>query len=80
MGTYDGARISLYVDGKLNNSELAYGKINLNDQPIYIGHKPDAPDWRPNQHWYGLIDDVRIYSYGLSAEEVKMLYEDNESL
>jgi len=78
VGTYDGERLALYIDGKLDNSELASGKIALNNQPIYIGHEPDSPKWSPDKYWNGLIDDVRIYSYALSEAEIKALYQDKE--
>jgi hypothetical protein len=32
----------------------------------------------PGTFFTGLIDDVRIYSYARSADEVKMLYEGKE--
>jgi len=74
VGTYDGDRIALYVDGKLDNSELASGEIALSNQPIYIGHEPDSPKWSPDKYWNGMIDDVRIYNYALSPAEVAEMY------
>jgi hypothetical protein len=32
-----------------------------------------APD--PTCRWNGLIDDVRVYSYALTSDEVQALYE-----
>jgi hypothetical protein len=78
VGTYDGTQLRLYVDGRLDNSEPAYGKITSSDQPIYIGQSPDAP-FRKDRHWNGLIDDVRIYSYAFTAEEVEKLYRETGS-
>ena len=76
FGTYDGEKACVYVDGKLGNSKDIRGNIAVNDSPVVIG---DNPEWS-EQHgydwsWNGLIDDVSIYSYALSAEEVKGLYE-----
>ena len=68
-GTYDGSQICLYVDGKLDVSSTASGTIKINDQPVYIGENSEMP----NRFWNGLIDDVRIYSYALSADEVAEL-------
>jgi hypothetical protein len=66
VGTYDGSQICLYVDGKLDVSSTASGPIKLNDHPVYIGENSD----RSNRFWNGLIDDVRIYSYALTSEEI----------
>ena len=67
-GTYDGYKISLYFDGELVNSCIASGNISSNSEPVQIG----------GMNLKGLVDDVRIYSYALSAEEVKILYEGKE--
>ena len=72
-GTYNGSQICLYVDGKLDVSSTASGTIKINNQPVYIGENAE----RPTRFWNGLIDDVRLYSYDLSADEVAKLYEDS---
>jgi len=65
-GVYNGERIYLYLDGRVDNSKPAPGKIRVDDKPVFIGNNSQ----HPNRYWNGLIDDVRIYSYGLSADEV----------
>jgi hypothetical protein len=65
-GVYDEEKIYLYIDGSLDASAVAPGKIRVNDEPVYIGENSQTP----NRFWNGLIDDVRIYSYALSAEEI----------
>jgi hypothetical protein len=71
-GTYDGANIRLYVDGVEDpESPVVYsGSINTNSWEVLIGENAE----RPGREWDGLIDDVRIYSYALSEEEIKALY------
>ena len=69
-GTYNGSQICLYVDGKLDVSSTASGTIKNNGQPVYIGVNSE----RPYRFWNGLIDDVRLYSYALSADEVASIY------
>ena len=71
-GVYDGGNISIYVDGKCSKSTAATGTINARTWPVPIGANPAAT----GREWSGLIDDVRIYSYGLSAAEVSSLYKD----
>ncbi|MHC4227933.1 MAG: LamG domain-containing protein [Planctomycetota bacterium] len=68
-GTYDGSKISLYVDGALDISAEAKGSIKTNDTAVYIGGNAE----KPGRFWNGLIDDVRIYSYALNADEVTAL-------
>jgi hypothetical protein len=65
-GTYDEQEICLYIDGKVDVRSKASGKIRVDNQPVYIGENAEEP----SRSWNGLIDDVRIYSYGLTAEEV----------
>jgi hypothetical protein len=65
-GVYDEEKIYLYIDGSLDASASAPGKIRVNDQPVYIGENSQMP----NRFWNGLIDDVRICSYALSKEEI----------
>ncbi|MBN2137916.1 MAG: LamG domain-containing protein [Sedimentisphaerales bacterium] len=68
-GVYDGKKLSLYIDGKLDVSSDARGKILSTDSALLIGENSDKPG-----RWFtGAIDDVRIYSYALSAEEVAVL-------
>jgi hypothetical protein len=74
VGTYDGKRACLYIDGNLSDFTNINGNIATNDNIVVIG---DKPEW-PRYNWNGLIDDVHIYSYTLSAEEVKDLYEGKE--
>ncbi|MHC4580133.1 MAG: LamG-like jellyroll fold domain-containing protein [Planctomycetota bacterium] len=65
-GTYDGERISLYVDGALDVSVDAAGSIKANDAAVYIGENSE----KPGRFWNGLIDDVRVYNYALGADEI----------
>jgi len=65
-GVYDQEKIYLYIDGNLDASAEAPGTIRVNDEPVYIGENSQTP----NRFWNGLIDDVRIYSYALSTEEI----------
>jgi len=70
-GVYDGEQLSLYIDGKLDVSAKAVGKIRVNDKAVLIGENSE----KRGRYWIGAIDDVRIYSYGLTAEEVAVLSE-----
>ncbi len=71
VGVYDGDMMYLYTDGKLDASAEASGTIQINNRPVYIGENAE----RPGRCWDGLIDDVEIYSYALSADEIVAIYE-----
>lgn len=68
-GVYDQEKIYLYIDGILDASAAAPGTIRVNQEPVYIGENSQMP----NRFWNGLIDDVRIYNYALSAEEISAI-------
>ena len=72
VAVYDGATASLYIDGVLDNSSERAGLIDINDLPITIGARYD--DATTVSHSFnGLIDDVRVYSYSLSAAQIEAL-------
>jgi serine/threonine protein kinase/predicted Zn-dependent protease/Tol biopolymer transport system component len=73
-GVYDGRTATLYIDGRREVSATTSGSIPANRFNVWIG-----ADSQLSRHaWNGLIDEVRIYSYALTAEEVKDLYEGQE--
>jgi serine/threonine protein kinase/Tol biopolymer transport system component len=70
-GTYDGATIRLYVDGRQEPDSKRYGDgLTANNCDVFIGGNSEKPE----RSWHGLIDDVRIYGYALSEAEIKALY------
>jgi len=74
VGVHDGTRICLYLDGILVDFENRGANTRVYYDPVYIGGEQPHSKCQ----WNGLVDDVRIYSYALSAEEVKMLYKGKE--
>ena len=68
---YDGGKMYLYVDGTLDTSQEAKGPISLNDDPVLIGENAQKRD----RFFNGLIDDVRLYNFGLPEAQVRQLYE-----
>ncbi len=69
-GVYDGAVISLYIDGALDNSSRASGTIQTNSFPVSIGANAEAS----GRNWNGLIDEVCVFACALNASGVKALY------
>jgi len=69
VGVYDGSKMYLIIDGDVDSSQPASGRINMNNQPVFIGENSE----QSGRFWNGLIDDVRVYNYALSKEEVAAL-------
>ncbi len=68
---YDGANISLYVDGTLDVSANQTGNIAIDSSLVCIG----AQNVNGGQAWPGQIDEVAVYNRGISAAEVADLYQ-----
>jgi hypothetical protein len=67
--TYDGATMQLYLDGVLVGSTAKTGPVAINSSvSAWIGGNPVG-----GLFWSGAIDDVRIYTEGLSAADVVQL-------
>ena len=74
-GTYDGNTVKCYINGEVadvcdTQNAIAYLCQDTND--LAIGNRPDAMD----KPFEGTIDDVRVYNYALSAEEVAYIASD----
>jgi hypothetical protein len=68
---WDGATMKLYKNGAEVGSLDKGGTLSANpDANVAIGNQPVGTDGRA---WDGLIDDVQLYSRGLSAAEVLAL-------
>ncbi|MHC4103910.1 MAG: LamG-like jellyroll fold domain-containing protein [Planctomycetota bacterium] len=72
-GIYDGSKMYLIIDGDLDSSQPASGRINTNNEPVYIGENSE----NKGRFWNGLIDDVRVYNYALRKVEVAEIYNNN---
>ncbi len=68
-GTYDGNKLKLYVDGKLEVTTAYVGSIASSAANLNIARNSDERD----RFYNGSIDDVRVYNYVLSEKEIEML-------
>ena len=68
VGTYDGSRVKLYLNGTLVKTINISGEINAHNEPLRIGGEKGA-------YFEGMIDEVKIYNEALSAEEISSRYE-----
>jgi serine/threonine protein kinase/Flp pilus assembly protein TadD len=73
-GVYDGRTATLYIDGRRDVSAAVTGTIAANSYNVWIG----SDSHRSERGWKGHIDDVRIYSYALTDEHIRNLYEDKD--
>ncbi len=74
IGTYDGTtgEGKVYVDGLVANTTTNTSVVDANPSPLVFGAaKSDV-----SASYDGLLDDIRIWSYPLSAEAVADLYTD----
>jgi len=74
--TFDGQKLYLYVDGRLNTSELVSGRIATNDESISVGALSENSAYC----WNGSIDEVRIYTGSLAVDEIRTLYEEEKKV
>ncbi|MEW5904442.1 MAG: DUF6701 domain-containing protein [Pseudomonadota bacterium] len=70
VGTYDGATLSLYIDGARVGSVAYAGSVTSNTFPLYIG----ANSQQANRFWSGDLDEVKVYSTALTAAQVSTIY------
>jgi tetratricopeptide (TPR) repeat protein len=69
-GVYDGSRICLYVDGILDRSLEASGKIAKGNYKVHIGDNAQMTGRR----FRGLIDDMVIFDHSLTEDQVAQLH------
>lgn len=79
VGTYDGAKIRLYVDGIIRDSSSTNVVFPNFNRPFYIGRTLGSvdgptPPGDTVRYFYGKIDDVRLYNRPLNKLEVQVLY------
>jgi len=68
--TYTGTEAKAYVNGILHQTDAKDGTVfNIGNSTLRIGDRHGL-----DQHFYGEIDDFRIYNKALSATEISDLY------
>ncbi len=74
VGTYNGSEIALYVNGSKYSNDSFTGTIGVaypfNDFCL-------GSDCTDSSESYSIIDNVRVYSNALTAEQVSLLYSDD---
>jgi uncharacterized membrane protein len=75
VGTYDGSTVKLYVNGALNFSTPHSGTFAADTTGITIGATHNDASRAPEEPFNGKVDDVNIYAYALTAQQVQALYQ-----
>jgi concanavalin A-like lectin/glucanase superfamily protein len=71
VGTYDGSRARLYVNGVLEAESLVTLTIDYGTRPVFIGTSGETVfDGKLN----GIVDEASIYNRALDPSEVAALY------
>ena len=69
---YDGTDMEIYINGVLDSFTPFSGLINTTSYALTMGQ--DLPS--DNQYDYnGVLDDVRLYDYGLTLAQISALYD-----
>ena len=71
VGTFDGASLRLYVDGRLADTRPSATPTIGPGGPFQIGASTGDVQFTHGAHFAGLVDEVRVCDRALSPEEVK---------
>jgi hypothetical protein len=71
--TYNGATLTVWVDGVRQGSLPVTGRTCRNNRPLAVGAKNYPGAGLLEAFWDGQLDDVRIYRRALSAAEIRGL-------
>jgi hypothetical protein len=75
VGTYDGTTVNLYANGVLQFSTSHSGTLASDTTGITIGASHNDGSHVPSEGFNGKVDEVNIYAYALTAQQVQQLYE-----
>ena len=64
--TYDGSKMKIYYNGKVEVEGDATGTIDTNDVPVSIGRNSEGN----REHYIGRVDEVAIWSVALNEAEI----------
>ena len=71
--TYNGATLSVWVNGNRVGSRAVAGRTCSNNNPLAVGAKNYPAKGLLEAFWDGRLDDIRIYRRALSATEIRGL-------
>lgn len=71
VALYDGSNFDIYINGTLDQHTTFSGNINATTLDLTIGQVLPG---NTQYNFKGVIDEVRLYDYGLSSDEIMTLY------
>ncbi|OGK16878.1 hypothetical protein A3H80_04655 [Candidatus Roizmanbacteria bacterium RIFCSPLOWO2_02_FULL_37_19] len=75
VATWDGSSVNIFINGKLDKTVTGVtGTGTTNASALTIGAANST------RHFDGYIDEVKIYNYALTADEVKLDYNNSSSI
>jgi hypothetical protein len=74
VATWNRSEQRIYFDGILNVSKEAVDEINNSYRQLFVGRNVFG------EYWNGSIDDVIVFNYSISAEQVWEFYQENYSV
>jgi hypothetical protein len=74
VGTFDGSKVRIYINGVEESSGIAPAQIVANSRDLYINHHTWSGGGASSQRMQGLIDETRISNIARSAEEIAYYY------
>jgi len=74
VGTFDGSKARIYINGVEESSGIFPARIIANSRDLYINHHTWNNGIDSSQRMQGLIDEIRISKIARSAEEIAYYY------
>jgi hypothetical protein len=71
--TYNGSKLTIYINGVASGSMNVTGTTCANDEPLAVGAKNAPAKGLLEAFWDGQLDDVRVYNKALTATAIANL-------
>jgi Concanavalin A-like lectin/glucanases superfamily len=71
--TYNGSKLTIYINGVASGSMNVTGATCANDEPLAVGAKNAPAKGLLEAFWDGQLDDVRVYNKALTAVQIAKL-------
>ncbi|MHC4084706.1 MAG: LamG-like jellyroll fold domain-containing protein [Planctomycetota bacterium] len=68
-GTYNGSKLTVYLNGVNIKSQAARGMINIDDSDLYLGR--GDPQYSMGEYFHGELDEIRIWNVARTRQEIK---------
>jgi proline iminopeptidase len=68
-GVYDGAAVTIYVNGVKIGAESISGPMSIDNSDLFIG-KGD-PEFSSGEYFHGVLDEIRLWNVARSPQEIR---------